>query len=173
MNYKHTYNLVFCVQFILVRFCLYILSFIQFHQFHGCNSLHANTVSYRLYRYVHDLQPCQISHAKLHCFISYHNQTQSQMQILNNCHTVQNCTEGPLLTNTTYFPKIKCHTNRSWNSSWQESSCNSRQEQEIYLFSKASRLALELTQPLIQWVQRPLSPGVKQPRHEANHTSPS
>jgi hypothetical protein len=41
-----------------------------------------------------------------------------------------------------------------------------------FLFSKSSRLTLGYIQPPIQWVLVALSPGVKRPRREANH-SPS
>jgi len=40
---------------------------------------------------------------------------------------------------------------------------------ENYLFLKISRLALEPTQPFVQWVRAVLSPGVKQVGHEADH----
>jgi hypothetical protein len=39
---------------------------------------------------------------------------------------------------------------------------------KIFLFSTSSRLALSFTQPPSQWV-----PGVKQPGHESNHSSPA
>jgi len=44
----------------------------------------------------------------------------------------------------------------------------------IFLFTTASRTALETTQPPIQWVP-PRAPflGVKQPVHEADHLPPS
>lgn len=95
------------------------------------------------------------------------------MLIPPNCHMVQAYTEGPLLTKAMYFPTTNCHINKSWNSSQygnrlqgtKESCCNSWQECKISLFSKAPRLALELTQPL--------STGVKQTRQDANHISPS
>jgi hypothetical protein len=38
----------------------------------------------------------------------------------------------------------------------------------IFLFSTASRLALGLSQPLVQWL-----PGIKQLQHEADHSPPS
>jgi hypothetical protein len=41
---------------------------------------------------------------------------------------------------------------------------------EIFLFSTTSRLALGITQPLIQWVLEALSPGVKRLGHA--HRSP-
>jgi hypothetical protein len=44
----------------------------------------------------------------------------------------------------------------------------SEQGQEIFLFSKISRLALGPTQPLIQWAWGALSRGVKQVGHEAD-----
>jgi hypothetical protein len=51
---------------------------------------------------------------------------------------------------------------------------NSRQGQWwIYLFSTASKPALGLTQLPIQWVPEALSPGVKRPGREANHSPPS
>jgi hypothetical protein len=40
-----------------------------------------------------------------------------------------------------------------------------------FLFSKSSRLALGSSQPLIQWVPGALSPGVKLPDHEADHST--
>jgi len=46
---------------------------------------------------------------------------------------------------------------------------DSRQEQVIFLFSKASRLALGSTQPPTEWVPEGLSPEVKQLGHEAEH----
>jgi hypothetical protein len=42
----------------------------------------------------------------------------------------------------------------------------------IFLFSTASRMALGLTQPPIQWVAGALSQGVKQLGHEADHSPP-
>jgi hypothetical protein len=43
---------------------------------------------------------------------------------------------------------------------------NSREYKDIFLFSTASRPALRSTQP-------PLSPGVKRPGREADHSPPS
>jgi hypothetical protein len=42
-----------------------------------------------------------------------------------------------------------------------------------FLFSKSSTPALGSTQPPIQWVPGVLSPGVKQPGREANHSPPA
>jgi hypothetical protein len=42
-----------------------------------------------------------------------------------------------------------------------------------FLFFGASRPALGSTQPPIQWVPRALSPGVKRPGHEAEHSPPT
>jgi hypothetical protein len=42
-----------------------------------------------------------------------------------------------------------------------------------FLFSKSSRPALGFTQPPIQWVPGALSPGVKRPRREADHSPPT
>jgi hypothetical protein len=42
-----------------------------------------------------------------------------------------------------------------------------------YLFSMSSRPALGPTQPPIQWVPWTLSPGVKRPGHEADHSPPT
>jgi hypothetical protein len=50
---------------------------------------------------------------------------------------------------------------------------DSRQEKEICLFPTASRPGLGRTPPLIQWVPGTLSPGVKQPRREADHSPQS
>jgi hypothetical protein len=44
---------------------------------------------------------------------------------------------------------------------------------EIFLFSTSSRLVLSPIQPPIQWILRALSPGVKQPGHEADHLPPT
>jgi hypothetical protein len=43
----------------------------------------------------------------------------------------------------------------------------------IFLFTTASRPALEPTQPPIQWVAGGLSLGVKRPEREADHSPPS
>jgi hypothetical protein len=50
---------------------------------------------------------------------------------------------------------------------------DSREEQEFFLFSIASRPALGPTQPPIQWVLEALSPEVKRPGHEADYLPPS
>jgi hypothetical protein len=50
---------------------------------------------------------------------------------------------------------------------------DSRQGQEIFLYSTASRPALGPTQPPIQWVPGELSPGVKRLRREGDHSPPS
>jgi hypothetical protein len=42
-----------------------------------------------------------------------------------------------------------------------------------FLFSMSSRPALGFTQSTIQWVLGALSPGVKRPVREANHSSPA
>jgi hypothetical protein len=42
-----------------------------------------------------------------------------------------------------------------------------------FLFSKSSRPALRSTQPPIQWVPGALSPGVKWPRREVDHSPPT
>jgi hypothetical protein len=42
-----------------------------------------------------------------------------------------------------------------------------------FLFSKLSRSALGLTHFPVQWVPGALSPGVKQPRCEADHSPPA
>jgi hypothetical protein len=49
----------------------------------------------------------------------------------------------------------------------------SRQGLGIFLFTTASRPALGLTQPPIQWVPGALSLGVKRPGHEADDSFPS
>jgi hypothetical protein len=43
----------------------------------------------------------------------------------------------------------------------------------IFLFTTVSSLALGPAQHPIQWVQRGLSLGLKQPGHEADHSPPS
>jgi hypothetical protein len=101
------------------------------------------------------------------------------MLILHNCHTVQAYTEGPFLPKDMYFPTVNCQTNRSWNSTWfgnrlevQGIMLQFLARTEISLCSKAPRLALELTQPLIHWAQRPPSTGVKLIRQDTDHISP-
>jgi hypothetical protein len=49
----------------------------------------------------------------------------------------------------------------------------SRQRLGIFLFTTASRPALERTQIPIQWVPRALSLGAKRPGREADHSPPS
>jgi hypothetical protein len=49
---------------------------------------------------------------------------------------------------------------------------DSRQGQEIFLYRTVSRKALGPTQPPIQLVPRALSPGVKRPWREADHSPP-
>jgi hypothetical protein len=45
---------------------------------------------------------------------------------------------------------------------------------DIFLIATASRLALGLTQPPIQWgVQGVISPGVRWPGHISDHLAPS
>jgi len=50
---------------------------------------------------------------------------------------------------------------------------DSRQGQGISLFATTSILALRPTQPPIQWVTGAISPWVKRPGREADHSSPS
>jgi hypothetical protein len=50
---------------------------------------------------------------------------------------------------------------------------DSRRGLGIFLFTTASRKALEPTQPPIQWVPGALSLGVKRPGREADHSPPS
>jgi hypothetical protein len=49
---------------------------------------------------------------------------------------------------------------------------DSQLELGIFLFTTVSRMALEPTQPPIQWVPGVLSLGVKQPGREADHSPP-
>jgi hypothetical protein len=44
---------------------------------------------------------------------------------------------------------------------------------QIFLFSIASRLAPGPAQPPMQWVPGAISPGIKRPGPEADHTPPS
>jgi hypothetical protein len=53
-----------------------------------------------------------------------------------------------------------------------EMGLNSQLGQEIFLFA-ASRLAQGPAQPPAQWVVEAVSPGVKWPGHEVNHSPPS
>jgi hypothetical protein len=50
---------------------------------------------------------------------------------------------------------------------------DSHQVYEIFLSSLTSEPPLGPTQPPIQWVREDLSPGVKRPGREADHSSPS
>jgi hypothetical protein len=50
---------------------------------------------------------------------------------------------------------------------------DSRQGLEIFLFTTASRTALESTKPRIQWASGVLSLGVKRSGREADHSPPS
>jgi hypothetical protein len=50
---------------------------------------------------------------------------------------------------------------------------NFRRELGIFLFTTASRTALEPTQPPIQWVPGAFSLGIKRPGCEADHSPPS
>jgi hypothetical protein len=50
---------------------------------------------------------------------------------------------------------------------------DSRRGLGIFLFTTASRTALGLAQPPIQWVTEALSLGVKRPGREADHSPPS
>jgi len=50
---------------------------------------------------------------------------------------------------------------------------DSRRGLGIFLFTTASRTALELTRPPVQWVPGALSLGVKRPGREAGHSPPS
>jgi hypothetical protein len=52
---------------------------------------------------------------------------------------------------------------------FEESCFDSRERKEIYLFSKSSWPALGSTQPPVQWVPAPLSPGVQQRKRGAYH----
>jgi hypothetical protein len=58
-----------------------------------------------------------------------------------------------------------------WNA--EESGFDSRQEQEIFLFSIMFRPALGPTQPPIQWISGALSPGVERLGREPDHSPPS
>jgi hypothetical protein len=49
----------------------------------------------------------------------------------------------------------------------------SRQQQEIFVFSKTSKPALKPTHLPTPWVSGAVSPGVKRPRREVNNSPPS
>jgi hypothetical protein len=71
---------------------------------------------------------------------------------------------------------INC-TPKGWDSNWLQAGClrgwsSSPGRGKIFLLSMSSRPVLRLTQPPVQWVLGVLSPGVKQPGHEAD-LSPS
>ena len=50
---------------------------------------------------------------------------------------------------------------------------DSRQRQEIFVFSKTSKPALGPTHLPTQWVPGAISPGVKRPGRDVNHLPPS
>jgi hypothetical protein len=52
-----------------------------------------------------------------------------------------------------------------------ESWFDSQQRQEISVFSAASRLVQKPIQPPVQWLLAAISPGVKRPGHEADHSN--
>jgi hypothetical protein len=63
-----------------------------------------------------------------------------------------------------------------WYSVGLKTGCSgfdSRQWLGIFLFTTASRTALWPTELPIQWVPGALSLGIKRPKHEADHSSPS
>jgi hypothetical protein len=66
--------------------------------------------------------------------------------------------------------EIAQYSNRLWAA---QLGFHSQQKQEIFLYCTASRPALGLTHSPIQCVPGALSPGVKQPRREADHSPPS
>jgi hypothetical protein len=47
---------------------------------------------------------------------------------------------------------------------------NSQQRLDVFHFSIASRLAVGATVPLIQWITRPVSMGIKQQEHKADQS---
>jgi hypothetical protein len=49
---------------------------------------------------------------------------------------------------------------------------DSRYGQGVFLFTTASKTTLEPTQPPIQWLPGALSPRIKRPGREVNHTPP-
>jgi hypothetical protein len=55
----------------------------------------------------------------------------------------------------------------------EESGFDPQQGQKIFLYSVTLRLTLGPTQPPVQRVPWPLSPGVKRPGREAGHSPPS
>jgi hypothetical protein len=77
--------------------------------------------------------------------------------------------------------KVHRQKQMSWDSSvgiatrlWAgQSEFNSWQGLGIFLFANMSRLSLGLTQPPIVWVLGVLSPEVKHPGCEADHSPPS
>jgi hypothetical protein len=79
------------------------------------------------------------------------------------------------------FSRASCHFRphrSSWDSSVgiatvEEFGFDSRQGQESFFLSTASRLAPGATQPPLHWVPGALSPGVKRQGREADHSPPS
>jgi hypothetical protein len=66
--------------------------------------------------------------------------------------------------------EIAQYSNRLWAA---QLGFLSQQKQEIFLYSTASRPALEPTHSPFQCVPGALSLGIKQPRREADHSPPS
>jgi hypothetical protein len=52
-------------------------------------------------------------------------------------------------------------------------SCSVKHKGRYFLFSTSSRPVLGLNQPHIQWVPGSLSPGVKRPARETEHSPPT
>jgi hypothetical protein len=65
------------------------------------------------------------------------------------------------------MPKVRIISGEYFKNS------DSRRGMGIFLFTTASRTALRLIWPPIQWVPGSLSLGVKRPGHEADHSPPS
>jgi hypothetical protein len=82
------------------------------------------------------------------------------------------CTNGSdSVQDIYYFLPYFEYVQSVWlRAGWARSS--SRQEKEIFLYSKASRLCLGPSQTPNQWVPGTLSPGVKRPGRESDNHLP-
>jgi hypothetical protein len=71
-----------------------------------------------------------------------------------------------------YFDRYLCF-GRSLRAGWPRGQSSSPSGVKIFLFSRSSSPLLRSTQPPIQWVPGALSPGVKRPGREVEHSPPS
>jgi hypothetical protein len=80
--------------------------------------------------------------------------------------------QGLCYSNATLFVYIKINVDLWTRLCAGQPGFDSWQGQTVCIFATTSRMALEPNQPPTQWVSGAFSPGVKQPRREANHSEP-